>query len=80
LTLTSPAGCGRSVRVVRLRTKTTKFFLVVENTEQRKNWLLNKFKIDIANQILQKKLLEKGGWDFSEILAITMKEEMFEKI
>jgi hypothetical protein len=29
---------------------------------------------------LQKKLLEKGGWDFSEILAITMKEEMFEKI
>jgi hypothetical protein len=27
LTLTSPAGCSRSVGIVRLRTKTTKFFL-----------------------------------------------------
>jgi hypothetical protein len=27
LTLTSPTGCGRSVGIIRLRTKTTEFFL-----------------------------------------------------
>jgi hypothetical protein len=30
LALTSPAGCGRSVGIVRLRTKTTEFSLVYE--------------------------------------------------
>jgi hypothetical protein len=32
LALTWPTGCGRSVGIVRLRTKTTEFFLVVSYT------------------------------------------------
>jgi hypothetical protein len=30
LALTSPTGCGRSVGIVRLRTKTTEFFIVID--------------------------------------------------
>jgi hypothetical protein len=37
LALTSPAGCGRSVGIVRLRTKATEFSLVLEYRTMEKS-------------------------------------------